>query len=53
VEGIRRHVREALALGVTGAQILEVIQLASRTGLRTLEAAAPLVAATFDNERST
>ncbi len=47
VEGIHRHVREALALGVTGAEILEVIQLASATGLRTLKVGLPIAAAVF------
>jgi alkylhydroperoxidase/carboxymuconolactone decarboxylase family protein YurZ len=49
VEGIRRHVREALALGVTAAEIFEVVQLASATGLRTLRAGLPIVTAVFDD----
>jgi alkylhydroperoxidase/carboxymuconolactone decarboxylase family protein YurZ len=47
VEGIHRHVREALELGVTADEILEVIQLASATGLRTLKAALPVVLTVF------
>jgi alkylhydroperoxidase/carboxymuconolactone decarboxylase family protein YurZ len=50
VEGARRHVREALALGVTPAEILEVIQLASATGLRTVAAAAPIVAELYGED---
>lgn len=37
VDGLRKHVREALQIGVDPAAILEVLQLASVTGLRTLD----------------
>ena len=37
VDGLRKHVREALQIGVSPAAILEVLQLASVTGLRTLD----------------
>ena len=37
VDGLRKHVREALNIGVAPAAVLEVLQLASVTGLRTLE----------------
>jgi alkylhydroperoxidase/carboxymuconolactone decarboxylase family protein YurZ len=47
VDGIRRHVRAALELGVTPEEILEVIQLASSTGLRTLRSALPVIAPLF------
>lgn len=43
VEGLRTHIREALNNGATTAEIVEVIQLASITGLRTLEVALPLL----------
>jgi alkylhydroperoxidase/carboxymuconolactone decarboxylase family protein YurZ len=36
-DGLRKHVREALAFGVAPVAVLEVLQLASVTGLRTLE----------------
>ncbi|GAA1948185.1 hypothetical protein GCM10009798_04190 [Nocardioides panacihumi] len=37
VDGLRKHVREALAIGVAPEAVLEVLQVASVTGLRTLE----------------
>jgi alkylhydroperoxidase/carboxymuconolactone decarboxylase family protein YurZ len=37
VDGLRKHIREALHIGVTPAAIAEVLQLASVTGLRTLD----------------
>jgi len=52
VDGLHRHVREALHLGVSREEILEVIQLASVTGLKTLDVALPIVRAVFrDGER--
>jgi len=42
VDGLHRHIREALDLEVPATQILEVIQLASLTGLRTIEIGVPL-----------
>jgi alkylhydroperoxidase/carboxymuconolactone decarboxylase family protein YurZ len=53
VDGIRRHIREALALGVTADEILEVIQLASATGLRTLEASLPILAEVYEGDPET
>lgn len=47
-DGLRKHVHEALGHGVTAADIFEVLQLASVTSLRTLDAALPLVAAIFN-----
>jgi alkylhydroperoxidase/carboxymuconolactone decarboxylase family protein YurZ len=41
VDGLRRHVREALSLEVTKDEILEVIHLASTTGLHSVAAAMP------------
>lgn len=37
VDGLRKHVREALAIGARPEAVLEVLQLASVTGLRTLD----------------
>jgi alkylhydroperoxidase/carboxymuconolactone decarboxylase family protein YurZ len=37
VDGLRKHVREALAIGVAPAAVLEVLELASVTSLRTLD----------------
>ncbi|MEX5635416.1 carboxymuconolactone decarboxylase family protein [Parafrankia sp. FMc2] len=37
VDGLRKHLREALAIGVRPEAVLEVLQLASVTGLRTLD----------------
>lgn len=37
VDGLRKHLREALAIGVTPEAVLEVLQLASVSGLRTLD----------------
>ena len=37
VDGLQKHIREALEIGVAPAEILEVFQLASVTGLRTLD----------------
>jgi alkylhydroperoxidase/carboxymuconolactone decarboxylase family protein YurZ len=51
VDGIRRHVRALLALGVSPEEILEVIQLASATGLRTLRAALPVIAPLFSEPK--
>jgi alkylhydroperoxidase/carboxymuconolactone decarboxylase family protein YurZ len=37
VDGLRKHVREALQIGVSPRAILEVLQIASVTGFRTLD----------------
>ncbi|ONH31653.1 carboxymuconolactone decarboxylase family protein [Pseudofrankia asymbiotica] len=37
VDGLRKHLREALAAGVRPEAVLEVLQLASVTGMRTLD----------------
>ncbi|QSE88210.1 carboxymuconolactone decarboxylase family protein [Rhodococcus pseudokoreensis] len=37
VDGLRKHMREALQIGVSPEAILEVLELASVTGLRTLD----------------
>jgi alkylhydroperoxidase/carboxymuconolactone decarboxylase family protein YurZ len=47
VDGLQKHINQALQHGVTPAEILEVLQLVSVTGLRTLDVALPLVAARF------
>ena len=41
--GTRRHVREALACGVTKEEMFEVMQLASVTGLETIVRGVPIV----------
>ena len=46
VDGLRKHVREALQIGVAPEAILEVLQLASVTGLRTLEVGLEVLART-------
>lgn len=46
VDGLRKHVREALQIGVAPGAILEVLQLASVTGLRTLEVGLEVLART-------
>ncbi len=46
VDGLRKHVREALGIGVSPAAILEVLQLASVTGLRTLDIGLEVLART-------
>ena len=45
--GTRRHVREAIACGVTKEEMLEVIQMASVTGLETVVRGMPLVDEVF------
>lgn len=47
VDGLRKHIRESLAIGVTPEAILEVFELISVTGLRTLDVGMPLVADLF------
>lgn len=42
-DGIRRHVKAALDLGVTAAEIAHVMQLASLTGLRSVRAVAEVL----------
>ena len=44
-EGLIRHYHEALDAGVTPAQIVEVLQLCSITGLRSLEVSLPILGA--------
>jgi alkylhydroperoxidase/carboxymuconolactone decarboxylase family protein YurZ len=46
-DGIHRHVRAALGIGITPEEILEVIQIASATGLRTIQAAFPIIRTVF------
>jgi alkylhydroperoxidase/carboxymuconolactone decarboxylase family protein YurZ len=43
VDGIRRHITAALSHGTTPAEIFEVIQLASATGMRTIARALPIL----------
>jgi alkylhydroperoxidase/carboxymuconolactone decarboxylase family protein YurZ len=51
VDGLRKHVNQALRENyVTPEEVLEVLQLVSVTGLRTLDVALPLVAALYPAE---
>ena len=52
VDGIRRHISAALSQGTTAAQILEVIQLASATGMRTITRALPILDAILPEKSS-
>jgi alkylhydroperoxidase/carboxymuconolactone decarboxylase family protein YurZ len=47
--GFRRHVREAFACGVTAQEVLEVIQLASLEGLRTVFIGTEMLARSQDS----
>ena len=47
-DGLRKHVREALQIGVAPAAVLEVLQLASVTGLRTLDVGLEVLARKLD-----
>jgi alkylhydroperoxidase/carboxymuconolactone decarboxylase family protein YurZ len=39
--GLRQHIRNALALGATGPEIMEVLELASGIGVEAMVLAAP------------
>lgn len=41
--GVRRHIRKALALGATKAEITAVLQLTSVLGIHTMSLAAPIL----------
>ncbi|MDH4110012.1 MAG: carboxymuconolactone decarboxylase family protein [Gammaproteobacteria bacterium] len=41
--GVRRHIRQALALGATKEQIMAVLQLVSAIGIHTLSLGAPIL----------
>lgn len=47
-EGTRRHIRNALKLGVSGEEIAEVIYLASGTGIHSLAVGAPVLVEVLD-----
>jgi alkylhydroperoxidase/carboxymuconolactone decarboxylase family protein YurZ len=47
VDGLQKHINQALQHDVTPEEILETLELVSVTGLRTLDVALPLVTALF------
>ncbi|MDM0114788.1 carboxymuconolactone decarboxylase family protein [Variovorax sp. J22R133] len=49
--GVRRHIRRALALGVTPEEITAVLQLTSTLGLHTMSLGAPILFEEMDNYR--
>ena len=49
--GVRRHIRRALALGVSSEQIVAVLQLTSTLGLHTMSLAAPILVEEMENHR--
>jgi alkylhydroperoxidase/carboxymuconolactone decarboxylase family protein YurZ len=51
VDGLRKHIREALGLGVRPAAVLEVLELASVTSLRTLDVGLEVLADRSDAAR--
>ncbi|MFE7243126.1 carboxymuconolactone decarboxylase family protein [Streptomyces sp. NPDC057580] len=51
--GVRIHIRNALQLGVTGAEIMEVFQLLATAGFRTCTVAFPILAAETRPRHST
>ena len=49
--GVRRHIRRALALGVTPEEITAVLQLTSTLGLHTMSLGAPILVEEMENHR--
>jgi alkylhydroperoxidase/carboxymuconolactone decarboxylase family protein YurZ len=49
--GVRRHIRRALALGVTPEEIAAVLQLTSTLGLHTMSLGAPILCEEMENFR--
>ena len=49
--GVRRHIRRALALGVTPEQITAVLQLTATLGLHTMSLGAPILVEEMENHR--
>jgi len=49
--GVRRHIRRALALGVTPEEITAVLQLTSTLGLHTMSLGAPILYEEMENYR--
>ena len=47
--GVRRHIRRALALGVTQQEITAVLQLTATLGLHTMSLGAPILMEELDN----
>ena len=49
--GVRRHIRRALALGVTPEEITAVLQLTATLGLHTMSLGAPILLEEMENHR--
>jgi len=49
--GVRRHIRRALALGVTPEQITAVLQLTATLGLHTMSLGAPILVEEMEKHR--
>lgn len=49
--GVRRHIRRALALGVTPEEITAVLQLTSTLGLHAMSLGAPILVEEMENYR--
>ncbi len=49
--GVRRHIRRALALGVTPEEITAVLQLTATLGLHTMSLGAPILVEEMENHR--
>lgn len=51
--GVRRHIRRALALGVSAEKITAVLQLTATLGLHTMSLGAPILEEELENLRQT
>ena len=49
--GVRRHIRRALAIGVTPEEITAVLQLTATLGLHTMSLGAPILVEEMENFR--
>ncbi|MBS0451087.1 MAG: carboxymuconolactone decarboxylase family protein [Proteobacteria bacterium] len=49
--GVRRHIRRALALGVTPEEITAVLQLTATLGIHTMSLGAPILVEEMENHR--
>lgn len=49
--GVRRHIRRALALGVTREEITAVLQLTATLGIHTMSLGAPILVEEMENHR--
>ncbi|MGY0538809.1 carboxymuconolactone decarboxylase family protein [Nocardioides sp. YJ-D4] len=50
--GVRRHIRAALELGVTGEEILEVLKLATVVGIHSCNVGVPILAEELASRRA-